>query len=183
MNGMSYRKRDSRNANSAIIVSVTPEDFSGDGHPLSGIAFQRRLEKTAWELAKGKIPQQLFGDFEADVTSSGYGGYDSCVKGEAAFSNLRHLLPEEASLAFIEGMHAFGKKIKNFDRSDCILSGVESRTSSPVRIHRNEFFESEISGLYPCGEGAGYAGGIMSAAMDGLKTAEALLKKYAPCEG
>ena len=183
VNGMSYRKRDSRNANSAIIVSVTPEDFSGDGHPLSGIAFQRRLEKTAWELAKGKIPQQLFGDFEADVTSSGYGGYDSCVKGEAAFSNLRHLLPEEASLAFVEGMHAFGKKIKNFDRSDCILSGVESRTSSPVRIHRNEFFESEISGLYPCGEGAGYAGGIMSAAMDGLKTAEALLKKYAPCEG
>lgn len=175
VNGMSYRKRDSKNANSAIIVSVTPQDFPNGTHPLSGLAFQRNLEEKAWKLAEGKVPQQLFGDFEQNRISEEYGSFTSCVKGEHAFANLRSIFPEELNESFIEGMHAFGKKIHDFDRKDCILSGIESRTSSPVRITRDEEMQSEIRGLYPCGEGAGYAGGIMSAAMDGLKVAEAIL--------
>ena len=181
VNGMSYRKRDSHNANSAIIVSVTPEDYPDGSHPLSGVAFQRDLEEKAWNLAKGKVPQQLFGDFEQGKVSTGYGSFESCVKGQHDFANLREIFPEALKEAFCEGMHAYGRKIVGFDRADCILSGVESRTSSPVRIHRDETFQSEIRGLYPCGEGAGYAGGITSAAMDGLKIAEAIAKKYVPC--
>jgi hypothetical protein len=182
VNGMSYQKRDSKNANSAIIVAVTPQDYPEPDHPLSGIAFQRQLEEAAWNLANGRVPQQLLGDFEHNRPSAGYGAFESCVKGQHAFANLRSIFPEAVSTSFLEGMHAFGRKIKGFDREDCILSGVESRTSSPVRITRNDELESEISGLYPCGEGAGYAGGIMSAAMDGLKVAEAIMKKYMPLE-
>jgi hypothetical protein len=182
VNGMSYQKRDSKNANSAIIVAVTPQDYPDPDHPLSGIAFQRQLEEAAWNLANGRVPQQLLGDFEHNRPSTGYGAFESCVKGQHAFANLRSIFPEAVSTSFLEGMHAFGRKIKGFDRADCILSGVESRTSSPVRITRNDELESEISGLYPCGEGAGYAGGIMSAAMDGLKVAEAIMKKYMPSE-
>ena len=177
VNGMSYRKRDSHNANSAIIVSVTPEDYPNGSHPLSGIAFQRGLEEKAWNLTKGKVPQQLFCDFEQGKVSEGYGSFESCVKGQHDFANLREIFPEALNEAFCEGMHAYGRKIAGFDRTDCILSGVESRTSSPVRIHRDETFQSVIRGLYPCGEGAGYAGGIMSAAMDGLKVAEAILQQ------
>ena len=177
VNGMSYRKRDSHNANSAIIVSVTPEDYPNGSHPLSGIAFQRGLEEKAWNLTKGKVPQQLFCDFEQGKVSEGYGSFESCVKGQHDFANLREIFPEALNEAFCEGMHAYGRKIAGFDRADCILSGVESRTSSPVRIHRDETFQSVIHGLYPCGEGAGYAGGIMSAAMDGLKVAEAILQQ------
>ena len=177
VNGMSYRARDSKNANSAIIMSVTPEDYPGEG-PLSGIAFQRELEQKAYELAKGKIPQQLFGDFEKNQSSTSCGAFESCTKGRTAFSNLRGLLPDTLEDAFCEGMHAFGKKIQGFDREDAILSAVESRTSSPVRILRDENGESPMQGLYPCGEGAGYAGGITSAAMDGLKIAEEIIRKY-----
>ena len=177
VNGMSYRKRDSHNANSAIIISVTPEDYPNSWHPLSGVAFQRELEERAWNLAEGKVPQQLFGDFEQGKKSAGYGAFESCVKGQHEFANLREIFPEALNEAFCEGMHAYGRKIAGFDRVDCILSGVESRTSSPVRIHRDESFQSEICGLYPCGEGAGYAGGIMSAAMDGLKVAEAIIQQ------
>lgn len=177
VNGMSYRKRDSHNANSAIIISVTPADFPDAEHPLSGVAFQRTLEEKAWKLADGKVPQQLYGDFKKNTASTGYGSFESCVKGLHGFANLRSLFPEAVNEAFCEGMEAFGRKIRGFNREDCILSGVESRTSSPVRIHRDESFQSEIRGLYPCGEGAGYAGGIMSAAMDGLKVAEAIIQE------
>lgn len=177
VNGMSYRSRDSKNANSAIIISVTPEDFPDSQHPLSGVMFQRKLEETAWKLADGKVPQQLYVDFKENKKSISYGSFESCVKGQHEFANLRSLFPEAVNEAFCEGMEAFGRKIKGFNRDDSILSGVESRTSSPVRIHRDESFQSEIRGLYPCGEGAGYAGGIMSAAMDGLKVAEALIQQ------
>ena len=177
VNGMSYRARDGKNANSAIIVSVTPEDFPG-ADPMAGIRFQRQLEIRAYELCEGKIPQQLFTDFEKNRISSGYGTFESCTKGDTAFANLRTILPEHLNQAFCEGMHGFGQKIQGFDRPDAILSGVESRTSSPVRILRNEAGESSIRGLYPCGEGAGYAGGITSAAMDGLKIAEENIQKY-----
>lgn len=177
VNGMSYRARDSRCANSAIIMSVTPEDFPGDS-PLAGVAFQRSLEETAYAMCQGQIPQQLFGDFEQDRRSEAYGDVESCTKGSTAFANLRPLLPASLNEAFIEAMHAFGGKIKGFDREDCVLSAIESRTSSPVRILRDEQGESSQRGLYPCGEGAGYAGGITSAAMDGLKIAEVIIKKY-----
>lgn len=177
VNGMSYSRRDSGNANSAIIVSVTPRDFGGEG-ALAGIYFQRRLEQRAFALGGGRIPQQLLCDFEAGRSSAAYGGFDSCTRGERAFAPLHTLFPEAISQSFLLGMHQFARRIPGFDRPDCILSGVESRTSSPVRILRNEGLESQRSGIYPCGEGAGYAGGIMSAAMDGMKVAEALIGTY-----
>lgn len=174
VNGMSFSDRGSANANSAVVVTVTPEDFP-TGDVLGGLALQRELEERAAQIGGGQIPQQLLGDFERNQISATYGDFESCAKGKASLTNLRSLLPEALSEAFLEGMHAFGRKIRGFDREDCILSGVESRTSSPVRILRDETLQSEIRGLYPCGEGAGYAGGIMSAAMDGLKTAEAYI--------
>lgn len=177
VNGMSYRSRSAKNANSAIIISVTPEDFPTKD-ALAGIAFQRELEKKAYLLGNGAIPQQLYGDFKENTRSANYGEFDSCVKGAVRFANLRELFPESLNKSFIEGMEEFGKKIRGFNRPDAILSGVESRTSSPVRILRNERYESEIGGIYPCGEGAGYAGGIMSAAMDGMLTAEKIGARY-----
>ena len=177
VNGMSYSDRGSTSANSAIIVSVTPEDFGADD-ALAGVRFQQQLEEKTYQLANGKIPQQLFGDYCENRASEGYGAYESMHKGEASFANLRGLLPKELEESFIEGMHAFSKAIPDFDRADAIMSAIESRTSSPVRISRDEAFEANVAGIYPCGEGAGYAGGIMSAAMDGLKVAEAIMKKY-----
>ncbi len=179
VNGMSYYKRDSGNANSAIIVAVTPDDFPGNG-ALAGVEFQRRLEEKAYALGKGKIPQQLFGDYKENRETKSYGAFVSCAKGQAAFANLRGLFHEGVEQAFLAGMESFGQKIRGFDRPDAILSGVESRTSSSVRITRDALFESNIRGIYPCGEGAGYAGGIMSAAMDGLKVAEAVAGRYDP---
>lgn len=178
VNGMSYSKRDGKNANSAIIVTVTPADFEMEG-PLSGVYFQRKLEERAYELGQGAVPQQLFGDFEAGKLSKSYGAFSTELKGAHAFGALHTLFPEEITRSFIEGMHQFTRYIPGFDREDAILSGVESRTSSPVKIPRDENFESSFRGLYPCGEGAGYAGGIMSAAMDGMKIAEEIAGRYA----
>jgi hypothetical protein len=177
VNGMSYYRRDSENANSAIIVSVTPSDFP-DAGALSGVAFQRALEEKAYQLCSGKIPQQLYGDFLAERVSGSYGDFASCAKGAAAFGALHELLTPDMNRCFAAGMEQFGKRIRGFDRYDAILSGVESRTSSPVRILRNEQLESNYKGIYPCGEGAGYAGGITSAAMDGIRVAEAIARKY-----
>ncbi len=179
VNGMSYYKRDSKNANSAIIVSVTPADFGGSG-ALAGVEFQRRLEEKAFMYGEGAIPQQLYGDFKRKQLSKAYGEFTSETCGNCSFGALHELFTEEINVSFIQGMESFARKIPNFNREDAILSGVESRTSSPVRIHRNETFQSEVAGIYPCGEGAGYAGGIMSAAMDGLKVAEAIAAMYAP---
>ena len=179
VNGMSYYKRDSANANSAIIVSVTPKDFKNEG-PLSGLEFQRRLEEQAFWLGEGLIPQQLYGDFGRGQNSRGYGSFASVTCGDTQLAPLHRLFEKGIYESFLCGMEQFAKKIPGFNRADAILSGVESRTSSPVRIHRNEAFQSEIGGIYPCGEGAGYAGGIMSAAMDGMKTAEAIAACYAP---
>ena len=177
VNGMSYSKRDGKNSNSAIIVSVGEKEFDLKD-PLSAIAFQRKLERTAYELGKGKIPQQLLGDFVAKKESNGYGSFSSAHKGEACFSDLNPLMSEEMRDSFLEGMKLFDKKMKGFFSEEVILSGVESRTSSPIRILRNEDLMSDVKGLYPCGEGAGYAGGITSAAMDGIKVAERILKYY-----
>lgn len=179
VNGMSYYRRDGANANSAIIVSVTPSDFPDEG-ALAGVAFQRMLEEKAYALGGGKIPQQLYGDFKERRCSSDYGDFASCVKGAAAFSALHELLTPDMNRCFTAGMERFGMCLKGFDRSDAILSGVESRTSSPLRMIRDENYESNWKGIYPCGEGAGYAGGITSAAMDGIRIAEAVALRYRP---
>ena len=174
---MSYQARDSRNANSAMIVTVTPEDFPDKG-VLGGVEFQRDLERKAWELGEGRIPVQLFGDFKKNVPSSSAGAIAPQMKGAYSWGNVRSIFPEFIARCLEEGITEFGKKIPGYDRDDAVLSGVESRTSSPVRILRDETLQSSVKGLYPCGEGAGYAGGITSAAMDGLKVAEAVSQKY-----
>lgn len=254
VNGMSYSDRSGPNANSAIIVTVTPDDF-GSKHPLAGIAFQRLLEERAYAVGRGKIPVQRYGDFRQCVErsaaegtreragdivqdinaqsagsrntdslctdSQGTGDWDTgglymdsrdtdgqgtgCCdtdnrnmevqdtdardsadnlspqcKGAWTWADVSRILPASCNEAIVEGMEAFGRQIVGFDSPDACLSGVESRTSSPVRIQRDECFQSEIRGLYPCGEGAGYAGGIVSAAMDGIRVAEAIAREYAP---
>ncbi|ETP73769.1 FAD-dependent dehydrogenase [Lachnospiraceae bacterium JC7] len=190
VNGMSYHARDGKNANAAIIVSVRKSDYDGEHDPLGGIKLQRELEKRAYGLLDGKVPVQTYGDFRKNKASTeeSLGEVKPEIKGQYGFSKLNDIFRFEdgskyASLndfneTFIEGMESFEHKLRGFSREDTILSGIEARTSSPVRIPRNEKFESNISGIYPCGEGAGYAGGIMSAAMDGMKTAEALVKHY-----
>jgi len=180
VNGMSYYDRGGENANSAIIVAVTPEDFPDSG-ALGGVEFQRRLEEKAFSLGGGQIPVQLFGDFKENRESEGFGDVVPQFCGNYSLTNLRELMTEEMNHAFMEGMQEFGRKIKGFDRCDAILAGIESRTSSPLRIVRGENMESNIKGLFPCGEGAGYAGGITSAAMDGLKVAEEFIKRYNAC--
>jgi len=205
VNGMSYSGRDGQNANSAIIVSVTPKDFGSD-HPLAGIAFQRKLERNAYELGQGKIPAQRYGDFKQIVENGKEnpvlektGASEDLIgrevtlneknssadispqtKGQYVWTDVTKILPKECNEAFVEGMESFSHQIKGFNCPDACLLGVESRTSSPVRIHRDETWQSAIRGLYPCGEGAGYAGGITSAAMDGLRIAEAIASEYAP---
>lgn len=179
VNGMSYHSRSGENANSAIIVTVSPEDY-GNINPLSGVAFQRRLEENAYRLASGKIPVQLYGDFCKNQVSTAFGTVRPSMKGNYAFANVRSIFPDEIAESLEEGIKKFNNKICGFSQEDAVLSGVESRTSSPVRINRDENLESKIKGLYPCGEGAGYAGGITSAAMDGMKVAERIVKIYYP---
>ena len=183
VNGMSYSNRGGQNANSAMIVTVGPEDFAsahipGTSSVLDGIAFQRNLEEKAFEAAGGKIPIQLFGDFCSGTKSRSLGEVQPSVCGAWDFGDVRGIFPKAVQESLVEGINAFEKNITGFSRSDAVLSGVESRTSSPVRVVRDEGFESSVRGLYPCGEGAGYAGGITSAAMDGIRIAEAISKKY-----
>ncbi|MDD3222260.1 MAG: FAD-dependent oxidoreductase [Clostridia bacterium] len=182
VNGMSYHGRNSDNANSAIVTVVTPEDFPTDD-VLAGVEFQRIWERKAWEAGRGHVPVQLFGDFKAGRISEKFGDVKPLHKGEIVFGDLNQCLPSYVCDSLKEGIEAFGHKIHQFNREDAILSGVETRTSSSVRIERDEVFQSNIRGIYPCGEGAGYAGGITSAAMDGLRIAEALRKMYCPIDG
>lgn len=177
VNGMSNYERDARNSNSALIVTVTPDDFMGES-VLAGVEFQRKWEEAAYKAGGGKVPVQLYGDFKENRVSTGFKTVKPCIKGETAFANVRECLPNYVSETIIEGMTAFDKKIKGYDDEDAIISGVETRTSSPVRIVRNEALESNIEGIFPCGEGAGYAGGITSAAMDGIKIHEAVLNQF-----
>ena len=177
VNGMSYQARDSRNANSAMIVTVRPEDFGGDDL-LSGVEFQRRLERAAYQAGGGKVPVQLLGDFRQHTVSTALGEVEPCMKGAWTFGDVRGIFPAQLSAALEEGIEGSEHLIPGFARADAVLSGVESRTSSPVRILRGENQESTVQGLYPCGEGAGYAGGITSAAMDGVKTSESIVGRY-----
>ncbi|MCR5357444.1 MAG: FAD-dependent monooxygenase [Lachnospiraceae bacterium] len=179
VNGMSYSLRDSGTANSAIIVSVDKKDF-GSYDPLAGMEFQRKLEERAYTLGRGRIPIQQYGDFKNGEMSGKPGDFVPRIKGSYTVTDLRKLLPEELNEAIIESIDKFGYTIDGFDRPDAVLAGVESRSSSPVRILRNEDFMSNITGMYPCGEGAGYAGGITSASMDGIKVAEKIMARYTP---
>lgn len=177
VNGMSYNARDGVNANSAIIVTVTPDDF-GSVHPLAGVEFQRKLEKKAFQVGNGKVPVQRFGDFCKNQPTKELGEISPQIKGAYTLANVREIFPHELAESIELGIKSFDKQIQGFANDDVILSGVESRTSSPVRITRNEELQIENTGIYPCGEGAGYAGGITSAAMDGIKVAEMIATNF-----
>lgn len=179
VNGMSNHDRMARNSNSAIIVTVTPEDFEGDG-PLAGIAFQRKWEHAAYACGQGAVPVQRFEDLCQGRVTEAFGKITPNCKGRFRMADLNKCLPDYVIHDIISGIQDFDRKIHGFADGDAVLSGIESRTSSPVRIVRNDTFESNFQGVYPCGEGAGYAGGITSAAMDGIKVYEAIVKKYAP---
>ncbi|NLL77494.1 MAG: FAD-dependent oxidoreductase [Clostridiales bacterium] len=186
VNGMSYSNRDGRNANSAIIVSVTPEDYESR-HPLAGIAFQRMLEERAYVVGQGKVPVEYYANFKAYTKKTGNppkieNAYSPEIKGQWQFADVHAIMPEALNKALVEGIEKFDRIIPGYAADHVLLSGIESRTSSPVRIHRDINGQSEIRGIYPCGEGAGYAGGIMSAAMDGIKIAEFIAKEYKPFE-
>lgn len=177
VNGMSYHARDGQNANSAIIVTVNPKDY-GTGNPLDGMYFQRALEKKAFQAGEGCVPVQRFEDFCANQPTKELGIVVPQIKGRYNLANIRGIFPEEIAKSMELGIKSFDKQIQGFAHKDVVLSGVESRTSSPVRILRGEELEVENTGIYPCGEGAGYAGGITSAAIDGMKIAEIICEKF-----
>lgn len=175
VNGMSYHDRGSANANSAIIVSVRPEDMEGDD-PLRGMEFQRRLEERAYGLLSGVIPYETYKEFkEGCPDPAGISSYDNETRGFTGAADVASIFPEYIKDDIIEGMEAFDSTIKGFAGDDTIISGVESRTSAPVRIVRDESLQACIRGIYPAGEGAGYAGGITSSAVDGIKTSFAVI--------
>lgn len=178
INGMSNHKRDTKNANSALVVTISPKDF-GD-HPLAGIQFQRELEKKAFSLGKGKIPLQLYKDFKINKKTVKLGEIKPSTKGEYELANLNDLFPKYINESLKEAINFFENKIKGFSNDNTIIFGVESRTSSPVKIERDELGNSNIQGIYPCGEGAGYAGGITTSAIDGIKVAENISTIYRP---
>jgi uncharacterized FAD-dependent dehydrogenase len=174
-NGMSQYSRNERNANSGIVVGITPDDYPGN--PLAGIDLQRELERRAFELGGGTYdaPGQLVGDFLSGRPSTAFGSVMPSYTPGVRLGDLSTALPAYAIEAIREALPAFDKKIPGFAMRDAVLTGVETRTSSPIRIKRNEHFQSlNTRGLYPAGEGAGYAGGIMSAAIDGIEVAEAV---------
>ncbi|MDD4815711.1 MAG: hypothetical protein PHQ62_01045 [Clostridia bacterium] len=170
-NGMSYSDRASENSNSAILVSVKTTDFESD-HPLAGMYFQAKWEQETYKISGGHfLPIQTLKDFFANKKTTQIGSIKSICKGKAMFADLNKILPKFASEAIKEGLQVFDKKIKGFANPDAILTGIETRSSSPIRIVRDENFETNIKGLFSCGEGAGYAGGIMSSSVDGIKLA------------
>ena len=177
VNGMSYSGRDGENSNSAIVVNVTPEDYGSD-HPLAGMKFQRRWEKAAYEAGQGAVPVQLFGDYRRDLPTEKRGGVKPQIKGKYRLTSLKCCLPEYIKDAIIEGVVSFDKRMPGYSSDDAVLSGIEARTSSPVRMIRGDELRCEGTCIYPCGEGAGYAGGITSAAVDGMKVAEAIASRF-----
>jgi uncharacterized FAD-dependent dehydrogenase len=180
-NGMSQYSRNERNANAGIVVGITPEMDYPD-HPLAGIALQRQWESAAF-VAGGsdyRAPAQLVGDFIAATASTRLGEVVPSYRLGVTPTDLSSCLPDYAITAIREALPAFGKQIPGFDRHDAVLTGVETRTSSPIRIQRGEDFQSlNTPGLYPAGEGAGFAGGILSAGVDGIRVAEAVAKAIA----
>ena len=175
-NGMSQYSRNERNANAGIVVGITPDDYPG--HALAGVAFQQHWESRAYELGGRNYhaPAQLVGDFVAGVPSTALGGVEPSYKPGVTLTDLASALPDYAVTAIREAIPAFEKQIPGFFMSDAVLTGVETRTSSPIRITRrdDDLQSMNVRGLFPAGEGAGYAGGIMSAGIDGIRVAEAV---------
>lgn len=202
VNGMSYHDRSSENANSAIILSIRKEDYGGLSDPLGGVKLQRLLEERAYQLGGGKIPVESYGKFRSGIRaqgrempaedtenrSSSRDMIHPCFKGAFQAADLTRIFsfPDDSPYAslnrinqdFVEGMESFSRQIRGYNMPEALLAGVEARTSSPVRIDRDENFRSNIPNYLPVGEGAGFAGGIMSAAMDGMKAAEKLMEHY-----
>ena len=181
-NGMSYHARDLANANSALVVTVGPDDFEGDS-PLRGMEVQRHYESLAFKVGGGKYkaPVQLVGDFMQDKVSTKLGSVTPSYTAGYVFKDLRECLPDYVIEALKEGIVDFDKKIKGYGNYDSVLTGIETRTSAPIRMTRDENLQSiSIKGLFPAGEGAGFAGGIISAAVDGLKVAEKIIQEYKP---
>ena len=177
-NGMSNYLRNEINANSAFVVSVTPKDFLSN-LPLAGVEYQRKWEHLAYKEGRGGAPIQTLKSFINNEVDKKIGSVSPSYTGETRLSNLNNCLPKYVTDTLKESVSAFDKKMPCFYLEDAILTGVETRTSSPVRLTRDSNFEAlGISGLYPCGEGAGYAGGIVSAAVDGIKIAQKILQKY-----
>lgn len=180
-NGMSFYARDGQNINGALIVGVTPADFPKEGGPLAGIAFQKAIEQAAFLQGSGGFiaPVQLVGDFLEGKKSTAFGSVHPTYRPGVRFAHLDDVLPDYVTASLREALPVFGRRIRGFDASDAVLTAAETRTSSPVRIIRGEDGMANIRGLFPCGEGAGYAGGIMSAAVDGLRCAEKVCERLA----
>lgn len=178
-NGMSESKRDYENSNAALLVNVNPADF-GSSHPLAGVYFQRDTEQKAFVLGGSNYhaPIQLVGDFLLDQPSTKLRSVMPSYRPGYTFVELKKLFPEYVTHTLKEALYDFNKKIQGFSMYDAILTGPETRSSSPIRVTRDDNHESNIKGLYPMGEGAGYAGGIMSSAVDGMKTAEKIIAMY-----
>ena len=175
-NGMSEFARDRENINGGLLVNVTPEDYGGERDPLAGIAFQRKLESAAYALGGGgyRAPAQRVGDFLAGRPSTGPGRVAPSYRPGVTWTDLRQCLPDFVADTIAEALPLLGRRLQGYDHPDAVLTAVESRSSSPVRIPRDGTYQSSLRGLYPCGEGAGYAGGILSAAADGMRCAEQL---------
>ena len=180
-NGMSEFARSRENINGALLVNVTPEDFGGDS-PLAGVEFQRRLERAAYSLGGGgyRAPAQRVEDFLAGRPSAGPGRVVPSYRPGVTWTDLHACLPAFVSDTIAEALPILGRKLRGYDAPDAVLTAVESRSSSPVRIPRDGTYQSSLPGLYPCGEGAGYAGGILSAAADGMRCAERICESIAP---
>ncbi len=183
-NGMSEFARDAVNINGALLVNVTPEDFGGDGSPLTGIAFQRQLEEAAFALGGGgyRAPAQRVEDFLLGRPSTGPGRVVPSYRPGVTWTDLHRCLPPFVAEALVQALPLLGRKLRGYDDPDAVLTAVESRSSSPVRIPRDETLQTALRGIYPCGEGAGYAGGILSAAADGMRCAEALCRSLSQAE-
>ena len=175
-NGMSLFARDGKNANSGLLVGITPSDF-GDAHPLAGMALQEKVEKAAFAAAGSNYfaPVQLVGDFLKNQPSTAFGEVEPTYRPGVTFCRLEEYLPDFVTRSLRQALPILGQKLKGFDREDALLTGPETRSSSPVRMVRGEDYQGSIAGVYPCGEGAGYAGGITSAAADGIRVALAVL--------
>ena len=175
INGMSNHNRSEENANSAIVVTVSPSDYGSN--IFDGMKFQQELEEKAYIEGKGLIPISLYKDYKENTISTKYGSIKPIFKGSYNFGNINNIFPKYINDSLKEAIDYFNTKIKGFNDDDVIIAAVEARTSSPIRILRDDNLESNIKGIYPCGEGAGYAGGITSAAIDGIKVAERIYKK------
>lgn len=177
VNGMSMHDRMADNSNSALVVGVKPEDFEG-ASPLAGVEFQRKYERLAYSICKGRAPIQLAKDFVKGKESESLDGVFPSISGETEFADLRKCLPDFVAETLRDGLLFFDGRLKGYSSGGAVMTGVEMRTSAPLRILRNENGESiSLGGLYPAGEGAGYAGGIMSAAIDGIHVAEKILNR------